>query len=163
MQNLSDLHSVLEKIDHSTFSKPPSNDDLKKMKKKKGPKKQDAFEFDLDSFGFGSAGGQSSFSQWSSPNMNLHANNFFKNPSSIKKLLHHHRASMGKDFSMPKLSKFTNFHKDEITMAKHQIRVDALGDTCAPRCELGEDSCLCERLFECVNDMTEYGKLLMFK
>ena len=66
---------------------------------------------------------------------------------------------MGSDFSMPRLGKFTNFHKDDIIMAKHQLRVDALGDKCSS-CKPNEWKCNCEKLFSCVNDMTEYGKTL---
>ena len=66
---------------------------------------------------------------------------------------------MGSDFSMLKLGKFTNFHKDDIIMAKHQLRVDALGDKCSS-CKPDEWECNCDKLFSCVKDMTEYGKTM---
>jgi hypothetical protein len=143
-----DIYELLKGIDHSS-----SHVDLKK----KGSKEH-SFQFDSDTSGFGSAtDGHSNYFQSSSRNTNFHQNTFFKNPSSMKNLLRHHRASMGSGFSMPKLSKFTNFHKDEIIMAKHQLRVDALGDNCSS-CTPDDWSCNCEKLFTCVNDMTEYGK-----
>ena len=139
------LREILEGIDLSIF---PGHENLKN----KGFRQDDTFKFDSDPFGFGSAGG----GHQSIPNGNFHPNDFFKNPSAVKNLLNRHKASNGSDFSMPKLSKFTNFHNDNIIMAKHQIRLDALGDNCAPKCALEDAPCNCQRLFECVKDMTEY-------
>lgn len=46
-------------------------------------------------------------------------------------------------------------------MAKHQLRVDALGDKCSS-CKPDEWECNCDKLFSCVKDMTEYGKTMQF-
>ena len=144
VENTKTVHDLLGGIDPSIFSATQSHEGSKNK------------HFYQDRF----FGGESSFRfPQSSANANHHASNFFKSPSSIKKLLRHQRSRMAGSISMPKLSKFTNFHNDDIIMAKHQLRVDALGDTCAPTCEIEDDSCMCERLFECVNEMTEYGKL----
>lgn len=50
------------------------------------------------------------------------------------------------------------FEKDEIIMAKHQLRQEALGGAvCTETCqELEEWMCNCKNLFECVNEMSEY-------
>ena len=148
VEHAQNLRKIFKGIDLSVFPTSPSHEHLKT----KGFRRDDTFKFESDPFGFGSAGG----GHQSIPNGNFHPNDFFKNPSLVKNLLNRHKASNGGDFSTPNLSKFTNFHNDNIIMAKHQIRLDALGDTCAPRCDLEDSSCNCKRLFECVGDMTEY-------
>jgi hypothetical protein len=48
-------------------------------------------------------------------------------------------------------------HHTYVVMAKHQLRIEALGKEVCPKvCEPHEWKCNCENLFTCVGDLTEY-------
>eukprot|EP00584_Thalassiosira_punctigera_P027883 CAMPEP_0172576342 /NCGR_PEP_ID=MMETSP1067-20121228/137666_1 /TAXON_ID=265564 ORGANISM="Thalassiosira punctigera, Strain Tpunct2005C2" /NCGR_SAMPLE_ID=MMETSP1067 /ASSEMBLY_ACC=CAM_ASM_000444 /LENGTH=2652 /DNA_ID=CAMNT_0013369009 /DNA_START=2375 /DNA_END=10333 /DNA_ORIENTATION=- len=144
VQHTQDIHDMLDETDLSTLSAPHSHRPLKRdrFEPQESGHVDSLFEFI----------GHPTFIQ-SVPNGKLHPNNFFTDPSSVKKFLHLNRASSG---SMPKLGKYTNFHNNDIIMSKHQLRLDALGNICAHSCKLENSTCLCSRLFDCVRNMTEY-------
>ena len=49
------------------------------------------------------------------------------------------------------------FATDDIIMAKHQARVDSLGEGICPQaCDPNDAECHCENLFTCVHNMTKY-------
>ena len=121
-----DIHELLGGIDLAIF-----------QEHTKPEFTQNSIQFNSDSFRFGSADGQSSFYQ-SNDNVNSHGSNFFKNPSSLKSMLHYHKTRRG-SFSRLKLSSFTNFPDNDIIMVKHQRRVNALGDMCPPTCNLEDN------------------------
>ena len=75
----------------------------------------------------------------------------------VSTMRHHPTVCTGK-LKMPPLSKFTSFHKDTIIMAKHQVRLDALGDKCPQDCSLNDAKCNCKKLFACVTKMTDDGE-----
>ena len=70
----------------------------------------------------------------------------------------HYRAVSTGKLKMPPLSKYTSFHKDTIIMAKHQVRLDALGDKCPQDYSLDDAECNCRKLFACVTKMTDDGE-----
>ena len=57
---------------------------------------------------------------------------------------------------MPSLSKFVSVHDHAIVMEKHRARKNAIGDVCSPQCEVNDMTCNCKKLFDCVQNMTEY-------
>ena len=152
-----DLHEFLNRLDLVQFNQ--------RSKKEKVPPTKNAFKRDNDPFGFGFSAGKSSFFQSNQgyTQGNFHQQKMFNNPSSLKFMMHHHRVnSMKGDFTAPNLSKFTRFHEDEIIMAKHQVRLNALGDQCAPQCPPENSTCTCLKLFECVKAMSEYGERYLY-
>ena len=144
-----DLHQFLNRLDLVQFSK-----------KQKVPPTKSAFKHDTDHFGFGFSSGKFSFSPNQGNNQgNFHQQKLFNNPSSIKSMMHHYRANSVKGVSsVPNLNKFTRFQEDEIIMAKHQVRLNALDEKCAPQCAPDNSACTCLKLFACVRDMSEYGE-----
>ena len=81
-----------------------------------------------------------------------------KHPTTMESARRHYRAVPTGKLKMPPLSKFTSFHKDTIIMAKHQVRLDALGDKCPQDCSLNDAKCNCKKLFACVTKMTDDGE-----
>jgi hypothetical protein len=60
------------------------------------------------------------------------------------------------------LQKFGSLFDKDIVFAKHQARVESLGDDFCPRkCGAGEWECNCKRLFACVLDMDYYDLAVM--
>ena len=70
--------------------------------------------------------------------------------------IHKKMKSAIKGFSMPKLSNFVSVHDHAAVMEKHQARETALGDVCIPLCQVNDAQCNCNKLFDCVQNMTEY-------
>ena len=86
--------------------------------------------------------------------------NFFK--SSHWKHHIHRAAKSGKKFISSKLSKIGSFFQnDEAVKAKHEVRVNALGDTCQPECDADDSQCNCEDLLDCVDSMDEYDLMVL--
>ena len=68
-----------------------------------------------------------------------------------------------KGFSLPKVSEFFPAHVHEVVMVKHQLRQDALGnDVCAPACNVDDWECNCDKLFDCVRNITAYDMQMLF-
>lgn len=87
-----------------------------------------------------------------------HQSTSLKHPAATGSTMRHHRAVPTGKLKMPPLSKFTYFHKDKIVMAKHQVRLDALGDKCPQDCPLENSECNCRKLFACVTRLTDDGE-----
>ena len=81
-----------------------------------------------------------------------------KHPTTMESARRHYRAVPTGKLKMPPLSKFTSFHKDTIIMAKHQVRLDALGDKCPQDCSLNDAKCNCKKLFACVTRIKDDGE-----
>ncbi|KAL7505952.1 hypothetical protein ACHAXN_004087 [Cyclotella atomus] len=85
----------------------------------------------------------------------------FQHPifTKVKSMIHHHhskarnRRSSRSGGSM--LS--SHFEKNDVVLAKHQLRQAALGDeVCAQQCEATDWQCTCANLFTCVQKMSKY-------
>ena len=72
--------------------------------------------------------------------------------------LRHHHFTIRSSIATPKLSQFSDFHRDVVVQAKHQERVEALGDRCKSGCDVDDEQCNCKMLFGCVREMTSYGE-----
>eukprot|EP00956_Cyclotella_meneghiniana_P043079 scaffold252072_cov169-Cyclotella_meneghiniana.AAC.1 len=70
--------------------------------------------------------------------------------------LRHHHFTIRSSIATPKLSQFSDFHRDVVVQAKHQERVEALGDRCKSGCDVDDEQCNCKMLFGCVREMTSY-------
>lgn len=86
--------------------------------------------------------------------------NFMNHPS-IKRMIPLHTTGAGSHTPpMSKLRKFGSsfFQKDDIIVAKHQARQEALlgVEGCDKICDPDEVLCNCENLFNCVKKMTKY-------
>lgn len=134
--------NILEGIDLNSLSS--SKPKLKTKSFRQKPNQGKEFKFDeSDPFGFGNGNFQSTFQQ-SSHNFvnfksafhqshhNLHQHGYPKQPSLVNKLLHKHKAMSKSGKLRPQAPSF--FKHDDIIMAKHQVRQDALGDTCQTVC-----------------------------
>ena len=82
----------------------------------------------------------------------------YNNPSSFMDSLRHHHFTIRSSIATPKLSQFSDFHRDVVVQAKHQERVEALGDRCKSGCDVDDEQCNCKMLFGCVREMTSYGE-----
>jgi hypothetical protein len=84
---------------------------------------------------------------------------FFNHHQHSHRFLKDHKTGgrMDSIFLSPHRHPYFSKHSDAI-MAKHQIRLEALGEkVCAPVCEPNNWECNCRKLFSCVDDMTEYS------
>jgi hypothetical protein len=80
--------------------------------------------------------------------------NSFTNPKSTLK--HLGAKFMRRGFTMTDPKTFISPHQHEIVMAKHQLRQNAIGEVCLPRCEVSNKGCVCAELFSCVRSISEY-------
>ena len=87
-----------------------------------------------------------------------HQRTNLNHPSGMGSTVQHHPTVRTSKLNMRPLSNFTSFHKDNIIMAKHQIRLAALGDKCPQDCALDDAECNCRKLFACVTKMTADGE-----
>ena len=79
-----------------------------------------------------------------------HGGIFNDRPFLFQGIDHHQRG-----FSLPDMSNFLSDYEYGIVMEKHQLRKEAIGDICLPKCNVTEEECNCKKLFGCVQNMTE--------
>ena len=126
-----DLLNILEGIDLDSL---PSSNPKPKTKSKSShqkPNQGKGFKFDESNpLGFDYASFQSTFHE---SRHNVHHHDYFKQPSLMKKLLRKHKAMSKSGKLRPQAPSF--FKNNDIIMAKHQLRQDAMGDTCPNVCD----------------------------
>jgi hypothetical protein len=66
------------------------------------------------------------------------------------------KRSHGGRASMPRIHSFIADHEVDTVMAKHQRKLTASDDVCLPQCDVSEEECNCNRLFDCVKELDEY-------
>ena len=127
-----DLLNIIEGIDLDSL---PSSNPKPKAKQKPSHQKSNqgkGFKFDESNpFGFDYASFQSTFHQ--QPHHNVHHHDYFKQPAFMKKLLQKHKAMSKSGKLRPQVPSF--FKNNDIIMAKHQLRQDAMADTCPTVCD----------------------------
>jgi len=144
-----DFSDSMDGEDFSYLSKKWNNHRRQAPAKPTAKDEPSHFEFGSNGFQFD----QSSFMFNSDPSFDKSG---FFGSTKIAQHIHEKMRSGLKGFSLPSLSNFVSVHDHAIVMEKHQARQNALGDVCQPQCEVNDSTCNCNKLFDCVRDMTEY-------
>lgn len=124
----------------------------KEEKEQRGSSKQPNQDFKFDSNPF-----ESQFDGGQQPHFYQSDGQSFRPQDFLK--YQHNSGQFHTDFaSTSGLGKFSNlFENDEVIMAKHQLRQNALGEeVCGQTCNAIDWECHCGNLFDCVGKMSEY-------
>ncbi len=153
-----DLVAMLEGIDTDLF--PSANEE--EMQEQQARPKQ-GFDFETDA-GFNGGEHHHFRHHFEHPRDYVQSNEQV-GPHAFFNVLNQHKPGMLNSrvhSSMSKLNMFGSLFNDDIIMAKHAARQQALGeDVCPQTCDPDNAACHCENLFNCVANLTEYDLVVL--